>query len=321
MTLRVGISPGDPNGIGPEITLKALVALANEPGISFLPLGDPDLLRGEADRLGLDRPAEILPAGERYPSPAPGKVSAQAGAASASWVIAGVDACLRGEIDALVTAPICKESWNLAGIDFPGHTELLADRCGSRRFGMLLVGKGLRVMLATRHLPLREVPLRLCEADIRVAVELLLQGLPRLGVESPRVAVCGLNPHAGDGGVIGTEEKEWIGPLLDRMRAEGLPVEGPCPADTVFHQAVNGAYDAVVALYHDQGLAPLKLWAFDQGVNITLGLPVHRVSPDHGTAFAIAGQNRARPDSMIEACRAAAALARQGPPPWKTAST
>jgi 4-hydroxythreonine-4-phosphate dehydrogenase len=170
-------------------------------------------------------------------------------------------------------------------------------------------------MLATRHLPLRQVADRLNEEEIRMAVELLLEGLPALGIPEPRIAICGLNPHAGDGGAIGNEEVEWISPLIQRMVSEGLPVSGPWPADTVFHQAVHlHAFDAVVALYHDQGLAPLKLWAFDEGVNITLGLPVIRTSPDHGTAFGIAGRNLAKPDSMIAAIRTAATLARSGLP-------
>lgn len=312
--MRLGISIGDPNGIGPEITLRALAAFAGGE-IELIPVGDPDLMGREAERLGLPVPAEMPAPEVRFPRADPGAVDARAGAASAAWVDQGIRSCLRGELDGLVTSPICKEAWHRAGIDFPGHTELLADRCGTERFGMLLAGKGLRVMLATRHVPLSRVTEVLDAREIRLAVELLREGLPALGVEEPRIAVCGLNPHAGDGGTLGTEEVDWIGPLLEDLRAEGVPVTGPHPADTVFHAAVNGAHDAVVALYHDQGLGPLKLWAFDQGVNITLGLPMTRTSPDHGTAFAIAGRGVARPDSMIEAVRAAVRLA-SSPCPW-----
>lgn len=312
--MRLGISIGDPNGIGPEITLRALAAFRNQ-APDLLPIGDPDLLRREARNLNLPEPDPILPTENRYPRSLPGTVDAAAGAASAAWVDQGVQACLRGELDGLITAPICKEAWHRAGIGFPGHTELLADRCHTDRFGMLLAGKGLRVMLATRHVPLASVPDTLDEREIRLAVDLLREGLPLLGVPEPRIAVCGLNPHAGDGGTLGTEEVDWIAPLLKTLRTEGAPVTGPHPADTVFHAAVHGQHDAVVALYHDQGLGPLKLWAFDQGVNITLGLPIVRTSPDHGTAFPIAGRGLARPDSMIEALHTAARLAAH-PSPW-----
>lgn len=304
-TPRLGISIGDPNGIGPEIALKSI---QHRSDIDPVLIGDPDLLAAEAKRLGLKMAAEVWESDVSFPRMEPGKVDELAGRASASWVDRGIQACLSGDLDGLVTAPICKQAWALAGIGFPGHTEMLADRCGTDRFGMLLAGKELRVMLATRHIPVRRITEVLNEGEIRLAVELLCEGLPLFGIDSPRIAVCGLNPHAGDGGGIGREEVEWIAPLIERMRAEGKPVTGPCPGDTVFHQAVNGAFDAIVALYHDQGLGPLKLWAFDQGVNITLGLPMVRTSPDHGTAFDIAGKGIARPDSMREAIARAADL-------------
>lgn len=314
MPLRLGLSIGDPNGIGPEICLKVRAA-AHSGGLSPILIGDADLLWTEAKRLNLPPPGQLLEAEDRCPKASYGRVDAAAGQASAAWVDAGIRACLRGELDALVTAPICKESWKLAGIPFPGHTEMLAERCGTTRFGMLLAGKGLRVMLATRHVPVRRIADVLNEREIRTAVDLLVEGLSLLGVPSPRIAVCGLNPHAGDGGAIGSEEVDWIGPLIRKMAAEGKPVSGPHPGDTVFHAAVSGEYDAVVAMYHDQGLAPLKLWAFDEGVNITLGLPIIRTSPDHGTAFGIAGKGIARPDSLLHAIETAAAMAAR-PNPW-----
>jgi 4-hydroxythreonine-4-phosphate dehydrogenase len=315
MPAPIGISIGDPNGIGPELTLKVLAA---RPDLPLIPIGDPDLLASQARAFGLPLPREILRGeGPAFPVSCPGAIGAAAGAASAAWVDAGILACLRGELRALVTAPISKEAWHLAGVPFPGHTELLAERCGTQRFGMLLAGKGLRVMLATRHIPLREVAERLGPANIRLAVDLLREGLPLLGIPAPRIAVCGLNPHAGDGGTLGREEVDWIAPLLRDMQAEGLPVSGPWPADTVFHRAVQGDFDAIVALYHDQGLGPLKLWAFDEGVNITLGLPMVRTSPDHGTAFGIAGRGVARPDSFLAALDTAVLLSSR-PLPWTT---
>lgn len=308
----LGISIGDPNGIGLEVALKACAAL---PELHTRLIGDPGLIRTEAEKLQLPIP-EIYPSRMGYPAAAYSICSKQAGVASAIWVEEGIQACLSGELAALVTAPINKQAWNLGGVGFPGHTEMLAERCGINRFGMMLAGKGLRVMLATRHIPICKIPEVLSEKEIRLAVDLLCEALPLFGIAKPRIAICGLNPHAGDGGSIGTDEVEWITPLVETMVKEGKPVTGPVPADTVFHEAVHGDHDAVVALYHDQGLGPLKLWAFDQGVNITLGLPMIRTSPDHGTAFGIAGKGIARPDSMIEALKAAAQLTTLENP-WK----
>ncbi len=344
MKKRVGISIGDPNGIGLEVGLKAISELGERSAdtrvlaeknrenaniehptlnsehrtdaVEYCFIGDPDLISSTAKQLEIPVP-EILESSARFPKAKFGECTVEAGIASSTWVEEGIQGCLNGTLDALVTAPINKQAWDLAGVGFPGHTELLADRCGTDRFGMLLAGKGLRVILATRHVPISKVPEVLNEKEIRLAVSLLCEGLPLFGVDAPRIAICGLNPHAGDGGSIGDEEVTWITPLIEKMKTEGYPVTGPRPADTVFHEAVNGAYDAVVALYHDQGLGPLKLWAFDEGVNITLGLPIIRTSPDHGTAFGIAGQGIARPDSMIEALKAATQLCNRENP-WKT---
>lgn len=308
MTARVGISVGDPNGIGPEVALRAVEEVRGQGSeVRFAVIGDRALVSSEAQRLGVACP-EVLDPGVSFPSAQYGEISTEAGAASAAWVDAGIAACLTSELDALVTAPIHKHAWELAGIGFPGHTELLADRCKTNRFGMMLMGKGLRVMLATRHVPIVNVPEALTPDEIRLAVTLLQEGLPWMGVSTPRIAVCGLNPHAGDQGTIGREEVDWILPLVEELRSEGAPVTGPHPADTVFYEAVKGEHDAIVALYHDQGLGPLKLWAFDEGVNLTLGLPILRTSPDHGTAMGIAGKGVARPDSMICAVEAAIEL-------------
>jgi len=311
----LGVSLGDPNGIGLEITLKAFRTVrAEKPDLRLCCIGDRNLVKTEAEKQGMDCP-EVLDPGVPFPRANYGQTTAEAGIASAAWVTTGIDACLNQELDALITAPINKHAWDLAGVDMPGHTELLGARCGTDRFGMMLMGKGLRVFLATRHLPLASVPEVLSEKDIRLAVELVSEALPFMGIDQPRIAVCGLNPHAGDGGTLGTEERDWIEPLLNKMQAEGFGCSGPHPADTVFHQALHGHYDAVIALYHDQGLGPLKLLAFDEGVNVTLGLPIIRTSPDHGTAFGIAGKGIARADSMHHAILAAADLT-QRHNPW-----
>lgn len=227
-----------------------------------------------------------------------------------------VQGCLAGEIDAMVTAPICKEGLQKAGIPWPGHTEMIAAMTGCKRYGMMLMGKGLRVMLVTRHLPLREVADAVTTENVLEAIELTGEALDRLGLPNGRIGVCGLNPHAGDGGALGPEEAEIIAPAIEAAKANGLHVIGPVPADTIFFQwvqtnRVGAQYDAIVAMYHDQGLAPLKMHAFDCGVNWTVGLPIIRTSPDHGTAFDIAGHDKANPDSMVAAIETAIQLAEQ----------
>lgn len=325
---RIGITLGDLNGIGPEVALKAVYRRRWPAGIQFVFVGHHGALAAQARRFGLPVP----PAGDLSAPPRarafawdplpeslrwrPGTLDPALSAAAAGWIVAGADACLHGELQALVTAPISKEGFHRAGVNVPGHTELLADLCGTRRFAMMLFGGPLRVVLATRHVPLSAVPRLLTKDVVEDAVRITAEALPWLGARRARVAVCGLNPHAGEGGDIGREDLDVIAPVVRRLQRRGLKVAGPLPGDTVFHDAASGAYDAVVAMYHDQGLAPLKLIAFDSGVNVTLGLPIVRTSPDHGTAFDLAGRNRARPDSMAEAVRWAIRLAGRRNP-WK----
>jgi len=317
--LRIGITLGDTNGIGPEVALRAVYQRRWPAGTRFVLLGPPALVAAQARRFRLPAPPAGTPAARARvvvwePEPTaltwrPGTLDPAVSAAAGGWIRAAVAACLRGDLHALVTAPISKEGFHQAGLQVPGHTELLADLCGTRRFAMMLFGGPLRVVLATRHLPLAEVPRALTPAAVEDAIRITAEALPWLGSRRARVAVCGLNPHAGEGGDLGREEIEVIAPVLRRLRQAGLNVAGPLPGDTVFHQAARGDYDAVVAMYHDQGLAPLKLLAFDRGVNVTLGLPIVRTSPDHGTAFDIAGRGRAQPSSMAEAIRWAIRLA------------
>ncbi|MBW7908372.1 MAG: 4-hydroxythreonine-4-phosphate dehydrogenase PdxA [Kiritimatiellae bacterium] len=324
--LRIGITLGDINGIGPEIALKAVRRL-RKLNAQFVFIGHAGILAEQAQRFrlpappaaSLDDPPTRARAycwtPERLPLRwTPGEIDPSASAAAGNWIVAGVDACLRGQLDALVTAPICKEGFHRAGIEWPGHTEMLAELCGVSRVGMMLFGGPLRVVLATRHIAIKDVPASLTRRVIEDAIEMTAMSLPWLGARRGRIAVCGLNPHAGEGGKMGTEEEDVIRPAVERARRRGLPIVGPLPGDTVFHQAAQGDYDAVIAMYHDQGLAPLKLIAFDSGVNLTLGLPIVRTSPDHGTAFGIAGKNIANPSSMAEAIKWAEQLARRKNP-------
>jgi 4-hydroxythreonine-4-phosphate dehydrogenase len=267
----IGITLGDVAGIGPEVIAKALASGKLDKRFRYEVIGDP----GTAIR-------------ER----------------AAHWVVAGAQRCLRGELAALVTGPIAKELLHQAGYPFVGQTELLAHLSRTKKFAMMLCNDQLRVALVTTHAPIRDVPKLITGRKIVEVVELTRDFCHRLGVRQPRIAVTGLNPHAGEGGLLGTEERRIIAPAVKRAHAIG-----PVPADTVFYRAAHGEFDAVVAMYHDQGLAPFKLIAFDNGVNVTLGLPFVRTSPDHGTAPDIAGQGIARPDGMIAAINLAAKLA------------
>ncbi len=246
----------------------------------------------------------------------PGRITRSAASAAAAAIPAAVSGCLRGRFWALVTGPISKEGFHRAGITVPGHTEWLASLTRTRRFAMMLMDHRLRVALVTRHLPLAAVPAAVTRKAVGEAIALTSDALPWLGARRRRIGVCGLNPHAGEGGDLGREEIEVIAPAIRAARRKGIDALGPLPADTAFHQALHGAYDAVIAMYHDQGLAPLKMLAFDRGINVTLGLPMVRTSPDHGTAFDIAGQGQADPSSMVEALRLALSLARK-PNPWR----
>lgn len=311
--VRIGLTLGDPNGIGPEIILKSAPHWPTH--ADFTVIGCRRILEEQAQRLGLPCTVAIDDPGLDCDWN-PGRVEARAGAAAGGWVRHAAMRAGAGTLDAVVTAPISKEALQLGGYAFPGHTEFLAHLADTKRFAMMLVGGPLRVTLATCHIPLSDVPAAITSTRLREVIALTSEALPWLGLGG-RIAVCGLNPHAGENGTMGREEQEIITPVLDRLREAGLPVDGPLPGDTVFHRAAKGEFSAVVAMYHDQGLAPLKLIAFDEGVNLTLGLPYVRTSPDHGTAFGIAGRGVANPSSLIAAIRLAAALAGK-PNPWRT---
>lgn len=286
---RIGITVGDPAGIGPEIARKA----TSDP--SVLALCEP-VIYGPHDEAAL----------RTFPT---GRISAEAGRAAYDAIIRAVeDACAR-RIAALVTAPINKESFAAAGLPWRGHTDLLAHLTRAPRVAMMFYADTLRVVLATVHIPLAEVSAALTEARVEEVIALTAEELPRFGFPSPRLAVCGLNPHAGEHGVIGQEDEQVLRPAIERRRAAGVDVAGPFPADTIFLRAMKGEFDAVIACYHDQGLIPVKMAAFGRAVNVTLGLPVIRTSVDHGTAFDIAGRGVADPSSLIEAVKLAVRLA------------
>ena len=238
-----------------------------------------------------------------------GRVTAQSGLAAYDAIVRAVEDARAHRIAAVATAPINKESFAAAGLTWRGHTELLASLTGARRFAMMFYADTLRVVLATVHIPLAEVPRALTRSRLEEVIELTVEEMPRFGFSTPRLGVCGLNPHAGEHGVIGQEDEAVIRPAVAACRSRGMLVDGPWPADTIFIRALKGEFDAVVACYHDQGLIPVKMAAFGRAVNVTLGLPIVRTSVDHGTAFDIAGRGVADPSSLIEAVKLAAQLA------------
>jgi 4-hydroxythreonine-4-phosphate dehydrogenase len=284
---RIAITAGDPAGIGPEIAAKAAA--------------DPRVL--EACEPIVFGP----PPGGTF---APGCLTAEAGRAAYDVILRAVDAATRGAVEAIATAPVNKEAFSLAGIPWAGHTDLLAHLTGAPRVAMMFHSDVLRVVLASVHIALADVPRAITRQVMLGTIRLVASELPQFGVERPRIAVAGLNPHAGEHGLFGREESEVIEPAVAQCRAEGLDVSGPFPGDTVFVRAARGAFDVVVACYHDQGLIPVKLLAFGRAVNVTIGLPIIRTSVDHGTAFDIAGRGLADPGSMIAAVLLAAKLAR-----------
>ena len=322
----IGISLGDPTGIGPEVALKAIAAEAQNAATKYLLIGDENNARQLNSSLGLNLPlgkfSSYGASGKFFitnplTEPLPEKLPAGSPLAANAAVLSlrdGGERCLRGELDALVTAPVNKEAIIRAGHKFIGQTEFLSELADTKRTAMMLLGtdehgRWLRVALATVHISIKSVPEKLTAEKITLAIELAAQACRDLGLPRARIAVAGLNPHAGEGGEFGDEEIKTIAPTVLAAQKCGFDVVGPLSGDTVFHYALQGDFDAVVAMYHDQGLAPLKAVAFDSGVNWTLGLPFIRTSPDHGTAYDIAGKGIANPSSMIAAIRLAKQLA------------
>jgi 4-hydroxythreonine-4-phosphate dehydrogenase len=318
---RIAISLGDPSGVGAEVTAAALAALGRE--LAPLVFGDPRLFSRHLAGLGLpvvEAGAPLAPGGAlvsvtRLPAAAvrPGRPIPAGGGAQLAFLEAAFEAVRRGDAAALCTAPVSKAQVARALPGFVGHTEWLEERCRVRRSVMMLAGERLRIALVTNHLPLRELPRALTIARIVETLAITRRALAAdLGIRRPRLALAALNPHAGEQGTFGDEEDRLLRPALARAAKLGAPAAGPIPADSVFSRAALGEFDAVVALYHDQGLIPVKLLDAvnaDPAVNVTLGLPIVRTSPDHGVAYDIAGKGRANPGSMIAALRLAARIA------------
>jgi 4-hydroxythreonine-4-phosphate dehydrogenase len=285
---RIGVTVGDPAGIGPEIARKAAADEALGGACEIILYGP----SSDADLAGFAR----------------GRVSAEAGRAAYDAVVRAVTDAMSGAIDAVATGPINKEAFAAAGLPWKGHTELLAHLTGAPRVAMMFYAEPLRVVLATVHIPLREVASALTPAAVRGIIELTAAEMPRFGYAPARIGVAGVNPHAGEHGVIGEEDDAALAPAIAACRESGIDVSGPFPGDTVFVRALRGEFDVVIAAYHDQGLIPIKMVAFGRAVNVTLGLPIVRTSVDHGTAFDIAGRGIADAGSLVEAITLAARL-------------
>ncbi|MEP1586515.1 MAG: 4-hydroxythreonine-4-phosphate dehydrogenase PdxA [Tateyamaria sp.] len=314
----VAICCGEPAGVGPEVAAKAWASLRHD--VTMLWIGDPRHLPDGTPQVGIDDPAQAasvcpdaLPVLRHdFAAPATLGTATLTNAQGVVDVIArAVELAHNGAVSAICTAPIHKKVLiDGAGFAYPGHTEYLEALTHAPRAVMMLASDALRVVPTTIHIAIADVPRILTPDLLRHTIEITAQGLrDQFGITTPRIAVAGLNPHAGEGGAMGQEELAWIAPLIAEIRAEGIEVSGPWPADTLFHAAARATYDAAVCMYHDQALIPIKTLDFDRGVNVTLGLPIIRTSPDHGTAFDIAGQGIANPTSMIEAIKLAAAMA------------
>ena len=308
----LAVTMGDPSGIGPEIIVKMFARRPDRR--HWVVLGDPLVMRHAAALLELalqvraitsldeaifdGRALNVLCTSQLQSLPPVGQVSAIGGRAAFDAIVAAIDLAREGKIHGIVTAPIHKEGLSAAGLSYPGHTEMLADLGGAPKVAMMLANEEIRTVLVTIHCSLTEAIRRGDFAAQMDAIRLAHSGAQALGIANPRVAVAGLNPHAGEGGLFGDEEINIIGPAIEAARAEGIDASGPWPGDTVFMQARNGRFDIVVAQYHDQGLIPVKYMGVEKGVNVTLGLPFVRTSPDHGTAFDIAGAGVADPSSL-----------------------
>lgn len=325
--LPLALTMGDAAGIGPEIIVKLFDGLLTYPAVVY---GDAGVLQKTIKQLNLENRlrvqtsntphalgAGIIPVLSRKPPLPPiqlGLAQAAAGKGSYEYLCHAIDDAKKGLTRAIVTAPLNKHAMQLAGIDAPGHTEILAERTHTEHYAMMLVNRDLRVILVTIHEPLARVPQLITQEKELQIIQLAHQACQHAGIQAPRIAVAGLNPHAGEDGKFGTEDQRIIQPAIAQAQQQGIEVSGPWPGDTIFMRARKGEFDIVVAQYHDQGLIPIKYLGLDEGVNVTVGLPFIRTSVDHGTAFDIAGQNRADPSSLLSACQLALEMSQQQTP-------
>lgn len=306
---RIGITIGDPGGIGPEVVLKSI----NSPDVKgllckFVVICDLPVIEKAAKEMALSnlRDVELIDMNiirdDQFVRSRP---SASNGVASVTYIKKATELAMNGYLDAIVTAPISKESLKMAGFKWPGHTEMLAELTSTKEYAMMFYSDRLKLILVTIHKALRDVPDLIKKESVLKTIRLARKACDMMDIDNPRIAVAGLNPHAGESGMFGWEENKEIIPAINEAKASGIPVTGPYPADTLFHRAYNGEFDIIVCMYHDQGLVPLKMIAFDRAVNVTVGLPIIRTSPDHGTAYDIAWKGIANPSSMIEAIKLA----------------
>ena len=319
------ITMGDPAGIGPEIIAKVLDSGEVVPLCRPVVIGDAGVMRKQIEEMRLPVTVNSI-ASLSQADPAKGRIDvldlvnvdltahewgkpgASSGASVVEYIKKAVELTMGREADAIVTAPISKEMMNAAGHHYAGHTELLADLTGTKEYGMLFVGGGLHVILVTIHVALKDVPRLITQASVLKTLRLAHKAMQSFGIDKPRIGVAALNPHAGEGRLFGHEEWDIILPAVVKARGEGIHASDPIPADTLFYKARNNYYDIVVAMYHDQGLAPLKMVAFGKAVNVTVGLPIIRTSVDHGTAYDLAGKGCADPTSLLEAVKLAVSM-------------
>jgi 4-hydroxythreonine-4-phosphate dehydrogenase len=322
----IAMTMGDPAGIGPEIIAKVFDSGEIFPLCRPLVVGDAAIMKKIVEQLNLSVTVRSIRS-IADADPAPGKADvldlgnvnlaahrwgvpdASSGRAVVDYIRTATDLALKREIDAVVTAPINKEMMNAAGFKYAGHTELFAELTGTKEYGMLFVGGGLRVILATIHVALKDVARQITKKNVLKTIRLAHTAMKQFGFDAPRIGVAALNPHAGEGRLFGSEEWDEIMPAVLQARSEGIHASDPMPADTLFYKARNNYFDIVVAMYHDQGLAPLKMLAFGSAVNATVGLPIIRTSVDHGTAYDIAGKGCADPASLLAAVKLAARMA------------
>ncbi|RMD52251.1 MAG: 4-hydroxythreonine-4-phosphate dehydrogenase PdxA [Nitrospirae bacterium] len=320
---KIAITMGEPSGVGPEVIVKALSIKEIREKCIPIVVGDDSIMEEAIELIGsslkIKNIEELEEAKEvedilwliepsplkDYTKKGPTKES---GEAVYSYIKKAVKMAMDGSVDAIVTAPISKESLSLAGLPWRGHTEMLAEMTSTDEYAMMFVGGPLKVILVTIHIPLRDVPMSITKKEVLKTIKLAYRASKMFGINRPRIGVAGLNPHAGESGLLGSEEKEEIEPAILEAKEYGIDVKGPYPPDVIFYRAYHGDLDIVCAMYHDQGLIPFKMIAFEKGVNITIGLPIIRTSPDHGTAQDIAWKGIANPSSMAEAIRIAVTL-------------